>query len=210
MELNEGLLKYVKYGLSMRTGTSNDIPYYIVSLTYPAKWIVCEPGDKDVSCLPNSNESQKGMYFYFTPIEHGIGPIFETIEETVSFNEELELKGELLRKKATELNEIFTKEPYERLLTLQFVFDDKTDKQNSETKPEVKKRGRKPGKKNKIKKGSEEKVVETMPGPVNNYEEPIEPPMEENIPEVAKNEPGTNMEEASEIDKKIAMAMGKF
>ena len=202
MALQDQLLKYVKYGLTMRTSTSNGVPYYIVSLTYNPKWSVVEPTDGEVSCLPSS-ENKPGVYFYFTPVMHGINPLFEAIEETVEFNEELEKKAELLKNKVQELQQLFMSEPYEKLVNLQFTFP---------TEPA--KRGRKPGKGKKTE--SEEPTepkIEPQPMPeetvLNADVENIPEPIKEEIGEVNKPEPGANKEEANDIDAKIAAALGK-
>lgn len=178
-DFQDRMLKYSKYGISIRTTEAEGKEYYLVGVTFKPTWKVVTPENSDkVYCVPATDG--EGMFYYFGEVETGIGYIFDCIDETIHYNEDVEKKIVLLREKVRELQELFANETYETLSTLKFVTE----------QPETKKskRGR-PPKKQAEQNKTEEK--ETM----------IEETKEEEVVQ------GQNVEEASEIDKKIAAAL---
>lgn len=193
------MLKYIKYGISMKTTAAEGVDYFLVTITINPKWKIVEPSDgKGVSCVYDN--SNNGTVYYFTPIENGMDVIFDCIEETIQYNEEAEKKVELLKEKIYELQELFVKESYDYLKNIEFTYV-----------PPKKKKGQ--SKKN----GSvESKEVVT----VQEETTPIVKPVEEEVTvvenvdrrdkfEVKPNKTENNQQEANEIDAKIAAALGK-
>ena len=194
-EFQDRMMKYIKYGLTIKTTTADGKEYNLVGINYKPSWDVVEPSkDSGVFCMPDKNST--GMCYYFSETKNGVGCIFDSIEETIRYNEDVEKKVNLLRLKISELQELFANESYEDLTMLRFVID--------KEKP----------KKQKTKKQQPEKKVEehnTEPEPVKREE-----PIASNDVEVVVNMEdthvvtGNNKEEANEIDAKIARALGKI
>ena len=192
-EMNR-MMNYIKYGLSLKTTSADGHEYFLVGINFNKKWQIVEPSpETGVSCVAgNDGESE---FYYFAPIECGVNAIFDCIDDTIHYNEDVEKKIALLREKVTELQELFAEKPYEWLLNLQFVH--------------------KPGKKDKGKRGRPKKeVIKTeLPNEeVLKTETKEEMHVDEEVEEPIENKPietGNNKEEASEIDKKIAALLAK-
>jgi hypothetical protein len=194
-EFQDRMMKYIKYGLTIKTTIADGKEYNLVGINYKPSWDVVEPSkDSGVFCMPDKNGG--GMCYYFSETKNGVGCIFDSIEETIHYNEDVEKKVNLLRAKIGELQELFANESYEDLTMLRFVID--------KEKP----------KKQKTKKQQPDKKVEehnTEPESVKREE-----PIASNDVEVVVNMEdthvvtGNNKEEANEIDAKIARALGKI
>lgn len=192
-EMNR-MMNYIKYGLSLKTTSADGHEYFLVGINFNKKWQIVEPSpETGVSCVAgNDGESE---FYYFAPIECGVNVIFDCIDDTIHYNEDVEKKIALLREKIAELQELFAEKPYEWLLNLQFVY--------------------KPAKKDKSKRGSPKKVA--IKNELANEELPETEIKEgkhidEEVEEPIENKPietGNNKEEASEIDKKIAALLAK-
>lgn len=194
-EFQDRMMKYIKYGLTIKTTTADGKEYNLVGINYKQSWDVVEPSkDSGVFCMPDKNGA--GMCYYFSETKNGVGCIFDSIEDTIHYNEDVEKKVNLLRAKIGELQELFANESYEDLTMLRFVID--------KEKP----------KKQKTKKQQPEKKVEEH----NTEHESVkgEEPIDSNGGEVVVNMEdthvvtGNNKEEANEIDAKIARALGKI
>lgn len=102
------------------------IEYYgnalIVKVKFPAKWSVYPSSDNMVKPAEGDN---LGEYFYYGDIEKGVKleDIFNLIKETVSMNESVALKIELLKEKMNELKELFSVTSIEDLQRLKFVIE---------------------------------------------------------------------------------------
>lgn len=189
------MVNYIKYGLSLKTTIADGHEYFLVGISFDKKWQIVQPSEESgVSCVAgNDGESQ---FYYFAPIECGLNAIFDCIDETIHYNEDVEKKVNLLREKVLELQELFAEKPYEWLVNLQFVYE--------------------PPKKEKSKRGRPKKET-TTPEPVieesTETEKETETQINETLEEIVEDKPietGNNKEEASEIDKKIAAALGKI
>ena len=205
------MIEYAKYGISVRESSNNGVKYYMVTVTYGTKWTVLDPTiypEQKVMC---AKVKENGTYCYITEVSNGMQPIFELIDETIHHNEEMEKKVELLKVKADELKKLFTSKSYDELIGLQFMFKSPGEPEQSKTKHKPKS-----GKKTPQKADMEptegisieaktdgfsstavtDKYVESSDGNT-------QIPMTGAIVEGGRNC------EPSEIDKKIAEAMGK-
>lgn len=193
MDFQDRLLKYAKFNMSIRTASDNGTDYYVVTLNYGTKWKIMEPVDNRVKCVMVND---KGTYGYMTETSNGVGPIYDSIDETIRYNEEVEKKIVLLKNKAEELKNIFANEPYERLEHLSFVFTTPKD-----TESATKKKKASSTKKENTKKASLE--------PFEEKDEGQQPTTGTNALESPKTSSIVKNPEASEIDRKIAEAMSK-
>lgn len=187
------MMTYVKYGISIRTTSAADgVEYYVVTINFNPKWNVVKPSDETVNCV---SQTESGAYVYFTEVNNGIDAVFDAIDDTINYNEDVEKKITLLRQKISELQELFANETYENLQRLTFVIQDG-----------AKKRGRKP-KQQEVVEEVKEEVKDDITNCDNIQEIPVET-VEEETPKIDTNT-GENVEEASDIDAKIAAALGK-
>lgn len=187
------MMTYVKYGISIRTTSAADgVEYYVVTINFNPKWNVVKPSDETVNCV---SQTESGAYVYFTEVNNGIDTVFDAIDDTINYNEDVEKKITLLRQKISELQELFANETYENLQRLTFVIQDG-----------AKKRGRKP-KQQEVVEEVKEEVKDDITNCDNIQEIPVET-VEEEKPKIDTNT-GENVEEASDIDAKIAAALGK-
>lgn len=187
------MMTYVKYGISIRTTSAADgVEYYVVTINFNPKWNVVKPSDETVNCV---SQTESGAYVYFTEVNNGIDTVFDAIDDTINYNEDVEKKITLLKQKISELQELFANETYENLQRLTFVIQDG-----------AKKRGRKP-KQQEVVEEVKEEVKDDITNCDNIQEIPVET-VEEETPKIDTNT-GENVEEASDIDAKIAAALGK-
>ena len=134
MDLQEKLISLSKYNIGFKTYNDK----FLVSITYKPEWSVIKPMDNDVQFMRDNDK--KDSYYYIAPLdekaEHLQG-IFNTIDETITYNEELEKKVELLQKKIEEMQQLFTDKPLEELLTMEFTFKGEKKKKKQTKKKET-------------------------------------------------------------------------
>lgn len=65
-----------------------------------------------------------GCVFFMTELENGFDAVFDCVEYIIDTNNAILEKKALLEAKASELTELFVKEPLEKLKTLYFAFDE--------------------------------------------------------------------------------------
>lgn len=196
MEFQDRLLKYAKFNMSIRTASDNGHEYYVVTLNYGTKWKVIEPKDNRVKCV---QVKDNGTYGYMTETFNGVTPIYDSIDETIRYNEEIEKKVSLFKQKAEELKTLFANEPYDRLEKLVFVIAEKNKEKETETQT----------KKKKTTSTKKETAKKTSPAAFETKSEGEQVPVVVNAPEATKTTLMGNIEEASEIDRKISEAMRK-
>lgn len=122
MGLEEMIIKLAPYNIGCKTVEG----YFLVSLTFDKTWQIVKPDNDNVEC-----GIRNGVCYYSTPIgENGIQEIFDSINETIQYNENLAKKLELFETKVRELQELFTDEDLEVLKTLSFKLK-RTKKQPS-------------------------------------------------------------------------------
>lgn len=204
-EMNR-MMNYIKYGLSLKTTSADGHEYFLVGINFNKKWQIVEPSpETGVSCVAgNDGESE---FYYFAPIECGVNAIFDCIDDTIHYNEDIEKKITLLREKVAELQELFAEKPYEWLLNLQFVY-----------KPAKKERVKKSAEPRNVKKTKrineklqnndlDEKMMDVARHTSNL--DTFTDPKEDFVGSEKTVETGNNIEEANEIDTKIAAALEK-
>lgn len=98
----------------------------IIHVTYKPNWRVLESYDEAVKIARDDNGQY--TYFYYASSDTDFNRIFDVIDTTVKFNNEAELKRELLVQKINELQTMFEVEDLETLQTLEFKLKKKKAK----------------------------------------------------------------------------------
>lgn len=141
------LTNYAKYGISLCTSQSDGVWYYMVTLTYGKKWTVQLPPEEPKQKVMCAKVREDGTYCYMTETNNGLDPVFELIDNTIQYNEDIEKKVELLKVKAEELKELFANCTYDELLMLKFVIEKPQEpsvQKNKRQSKQVKKTPQKP------------------------------------------------------------------
>lgn len=121
----------------------------MVKVVYPDRWKAYPSDDGRIKVTPSDSDPNL-TYYYADSNDTTYEDMFDLIEQTIKANKDIVLKLKLLREKGEELKELFSKLPYEELLTLKFV----TEKVSS-TKPK-----RKYNRKKKVEEITNEEVTE--------------------------------------------------
>lgn len=90
----------------------------IIHVTYKPNWRILESYDEAVKIARDDNGQY--TYFYYASSDTDFNRIFDVIDTTVKFNNEAELKRQLLVQKINELQTMFESEDLETLQTLEF------------------------------------------------------------------------------------------
>ena len=114
----------------------------IVRVVLPPKWRAYNSNDGRIKAAPSENVANE--YYYYANSENTTyEDIFDLIEETIKANNDIVLKMKLLRDKGEELKELFSRLPYEELVTLKFVTEkpkeDKPKRKYTKKKKEAEK-----------------------------------------------------------------------
>lgn len=142
--------------------------YYHVAVTFNQDWEILESENPSIYI-----EKRHGVCHYIAQIELlDIADIFKCIDDTIRYNEDLQKKLDLFKEKTNELQEIFAKEEYEKLLTIEFTFKDVKEK---------KKVVRNKKKEQTTKKKKENKVITTELPQENTLSPLIEEKKEEEV-----------------------------
>lgn len=92
----------------------------MVKVVFPNKWKAYPSDDGRIKVAPS--ETDPNLTFYYADSKNTTyEEMFDLIEQTIKANKDIVSKLKLLRDKVEELKELFSKLPYEELLTLQFV-----------------------------------------------------------------------------------------
>lgn len=92
----------------------------MVKVVFPNKWKAYPSDDGRIKVAPS--ETDPNLTFYYADSKNTTyEEMFDLIEQTIKANRDIVSKLKLLREKVEELKELFSKLPYEELLTLQFV-----------------------------------------------------------------------------------------
>ena len=113
MSLGEELQKYSEYHVGFNVYEGE----FIVNVAYPQGWVVVDPEIEGIMMIKPEDETR---YFYRISIRDDVSKIFTIIDETISFNKQLEAKAALLKEKIKELQQLFIDESLETLATLEF------------------------------------------------------------------------------------------
>ena len=131
MDLQEKLIELSGYGVTFNVANNN----FVIKIKYDDNWSIIQPEGNDIAFY--RDESNNSVYYYVAPITVSIDKLFSAIDETIEYNQELELKVKLFREKMTELQELFTKESLEVLKTLEFKVKKKRDKIKKSKQTEI-------------------------------------------------------------------------
>lgn len=134
MNLQDKLISLSDYniGFTMYDGK------FLVSIVYNSNWSVIRPEDEEITFM--KDESNPNMFYYSTPLSDEtkhLEHIFDTIDETITYNKELEQKAELFKQKIDEMQSLFVDKSIDELLTMEFSF--KTNKRKTTKKTAKKK-----------------------------------------------------------------------
>lgn len=130
MNLQKKLIQLSEYKCSFKYVDS----YFLVSVTYPESWSIIPSEDRSIEVA-----EENGVTFYAAPIETDIEVAFTLIDDTISYNLDVEKKMSLLKYNIGKLQELFAEKDLEELETIEFVF--KTQKEKT---MQPKKKQRKP------------------------------------------------------------------
>lgn len=111
---------------------------FLISITYKDTWSVIMPEDKEITFM--KDEKHDNIFYYTTPLNgdpQHLQHIFDTIDETIAYNKELEDKVVLFNEKIEEMQDLFAKKSIDELRTMEFTF--KTSKRKTAKKTNKKK-----------------------------------------------------------------------
>ena len=147
--------------------------YYHIALQYDESWAILDSDNENIYI-----QEKNGVHHYIASTESvKIEDLFNLIDSTIEYNLDLQKKLILFRQKTEELQEIFSKEDYDTLKTIEFKFTKKSVQKKTTKKPK-KKTNEKPKKtRTKSKQKTEvPKVEETNEEIVKNQLNQIETP----------------------------------
>lgn len=125
MNLQKKLIQLSEYKCSFKYVES----YFLVSMVYPENWSIIPCEDKSIDVA-----EEDGVTFYAAPIETDINKAFELIDDTISYNLDVEKKMNLLKFNINKLQEMFSTMDLEELETLEFVTTTPKVRKNTEKK----------------------------------------------------------------------------
>lgn len=97
----------------------------IVNVTFKKGWKVISPKETIKIAV---DENIPNKYFFYSEDTTDLNEILEEIDKTILYNNEIELKKELLISKINELKQLFETEPMEVLKTIEFKLKKKNKK----------------------------------------------------------------------------------
>lgn len=125
MNLQKKLIQLSEYKCSFKYVES----YFLVSMVYPENWSIIPCEDKSIDVA-----EEDGVTFYAALIETDINKAFELIDDTISYNLDVEKKMNLLKFNINKLQEMFATMDLEELETLEFVTTTPKVRKNTEKK----------------------------------------------------------------------------
>lgn len=134
MNLQKKLIQLSEYKCSFKYVDS----YFLVSVTYPDGWSIIPSEDRSIEVA-----EENGVTFYAAPIETNIEAAFTLIDDTISYNLDVEKKMNLLKYNIGKLQELFAEKDLDELETIEFVFKPQKEK-TIQPKKNTKKTQRKP------------------------------------------------------------------
>lgn len=132
MNLQKKLIQLSEYKCSFKYVDS----FFLISMTYPNGWSVIPSEDRTIEVA-----EENGVIFYAAPIETDIDKAFNLIDDTISYNLDVQKKMNLLKFNINKLQELFAEKDLEELETIEFVFKPKqkqVDKPKKATKSQKK------------------------------------------------------------------------
>lgn len=185
MKLEEKLISLSEYGISFRTYKNN----FIITITYSDGWSVIKPSDEKIKFLKDKDNAN--TYYYATEVNSDmthLEGIFNTIDETISYNKEIEEKTLLLKSKIDELSKLFVDTPIADLKRLEFVIPPQKKASTTRKKKETDEKKEEKPKQTRKKKETPEKVTEET-----NTESEFDKKIKMSIERVNKNKQQTEV-----------------
>lgn len=124
MNLQKKLIQLSEYKCSFKYVEQ----YFLVAMTYPSNWSIIPSEDKSIEVA-----EENGVTFYAAPIETDIEKAFNLIDDTISYNLDVEKKVALLKYNIGKLQELFSEKDLDELETIEFVFKPKKVKEMAKT-----------------------------------------------------------------------------
>lgn len=125
MNIKERINKLGMYFSSMNIAAENNIIY--VRVQFPKGWGCSELTEHNFNVKTVKDEIP-GYFYFFAELEIGFEKVFDAIDFNIKFNEEAQIKVNLLREKIEELKNIFETEEIDTLKTLEFKYKKKKEK----------------------------------------------------------------------------------
>lgn len=122
MDLQDKIISLAGYGIGFNVYDGN----FLVNITYNKNWAVIKPEDKNVKFMRDKDNTD--VYYYSVPVDKkdSLQNAFDTIEETIRYNKELEAKVALFKLKLVDLQQVFAEKSLEELQNMEFSFKKKT------------------------------------------------------------------------------------
>ena len=99
----------------------------IVKVNFPPRWQTYPSIDGNIK--PARSDKAQGEYYYYGDMNKvSLDDIFGLIKETIEANKDAELKIGLLNDKIAELKDLFRSTPYDKLVNLKYVIEEKKEK----------------------------------------------------------------------------------
>lgn len=111
MALDEQLIKLKNYNIGFNIFEDT----VVVNITYPKGWNIIPFENDDIKMF-----CEEGKYYYCISVDKDTNLIFEAIQNTIKYNQDLEKKVTLFNQKVNELKQLFIDEGYAELQTLEF------------------------------------------------------------------------------------------
>lgn len=111
MVLDEQLIKLKNYNIGFNIFEDT----VVVNITYPKGWNILSFENDDIKMF-----CEEGKHYYCISVDKDTGLIFDAIQDTIKYNQDLEKKVTLFNQKVNELKQLFIDEDYTELQTLEF------------------------------------------------------------------------------------------
>lgn len=112
--LQDKLVELSEYAIGFNVYDGN----FLVHITYHEGWAVIEPSDSSITFMRDKKDGN--TYYYSAPLTTDMSKIFSAIEETISYNKELEEKVVLFKEKVEEMQELFSRKSISELRKMRF------------------------------------------------------------------------------------------
>ena len=137
---------------------------FVLRLSYPENWTVISPMNEGVELF--KDEKVDNVFYYVSSMTTDMNALFSAVDDTISYNKELEEKTELLKKMVEELQEIFVKEPISVLKTLKLEMKKVKEKKKAAPKKKESVEERTVKEEPKIEEEVNEQEADTVPSDI--------------------------------------------
>lgn len=133
VNLQDIIVRLSKYGVKFRTYDDN----FVVEVQFDPSWVIVNPEQENIAFATDDNT--KGLCYYMCPITSDLSSLFDAVNRTIAYNEELQLKTELFRNTIDEIQKLFVDKSYEELLGYVYIQAKPESKQSKPRKTSTKK-----------------------------------------------------------------------